>query len=173
MTDTALKVNGIKQIVEVLTTLGPEVSKKIAITAMRKAMAPAAEAANVPIKSGSLYFAIHTRVATADKFDTRRVRAVLSSMTGGGLTGETAAIGSVLPIRNDAKAIAAFDSYYRGRRQAKGIRHGHFVEFGRRGNYSKHPFLLPALEGNAQQIVTTLETELRAGIERTLSARPK
>lgn len=171
-----LQASGIKELVAVLAGLPPEIIKKVNATAMRKAMTPVWQAARanaaVSVKSGSLLAAIGTRTATADRMNVASMKYRLATLTGYSRA-DTAVVGSVLPIRKDSKAISLYNFYYHRKNKSNTIRHGHFVEWGRRGAYTRHPFLGPALVAHAQDVVDILTNEYRKGIERYLASNAK
>jgi HK97 gp10 family phage protein len=162
-----LKVTGIREIVQNLAALGPQVSRRIGRGAMSKAMKPVlasakGNAARIA-KSGSLVAALKTRVQSADQ--------IRRGFLGIGNT-KDAVRGSVVPVGKDRKALALYSLHYRKKRLVRRIRHGHLVEFGTKRSAAK-PFMRAAIEQNGQRVVDTLANEMRAGIDRELRRRRK
>lgn len=88
----------------------------------------------------------------------------------------------IAPLRKNRTALALYQLHY-GRR-IKGIFYGHLIEFGHMkragkkrfgpaGKVPPRPFLLPALQSEAQSAVNIMANEVRAGIERELRKRAR
>lgn len=86
----------------------------------------------------------------------------------------------ILPYRFNKKALALYIEYYytrQGKRAAakdfaRGIRHGHFVEFGNVNNTAR-PFLRPAADEGQQAYLNGFSQELRKGIEKAVEKARK
>jgi len=161
-----IRVTGLKEVGGVLKELGDKSTTRVLRKAMIKALDPASQAAkqDVPVASGALRQSI-----------TRRFLAGSSSRAAKGLPRLGGRFRAQLyPARKAKRAISKYERYY-GRPAKAGIRHGHLVEFGFRARNGRqvaaHPFLRPALEQNAADVVSRFADEMRAGIDREIIKR--
>ena len=87
---------------------------------------------------------------------------------------------SVLPVRQNKKAMAMYIEHYYTRKGrafpakmfASGIRHGHLVEFGTRHSGAK-PFLWPAAQSKFNSYMSRFTSDLRVKIERAVKRARK
>lgn len=144
----SLKVHGLDALKAQLEELGAEAAGKELARAARKAFEPvlAAAQARAPIDTGLLRDSIKLAVVRPRGGD-----AVVQV----GLR--------IAPSKGAAKL---------GRRTISAHWRWHFVELGTSKMAAK-PFLRPALDGNAQQVLDTLRVELLKGIERALKRQRK
>lgn len=164
----SIKVEGLADLDAALVEIGAVMGEKALRQSMLAAVRPMVEAAKVNAlaiaKSGSLALAMGARFALESKagafFGFRDIVSAAKVMVG--------------PLYSDRAARAAYTLYYhrgRGRhpisggRLAVGIYHGHLVEFGTRRSRAR-PFLRPAFDATAEQVVANFVVELRTRIEK-------
>jgi HK97 gp10 family phage protein len=139
------KLSGLDDLQAQLLELGAELGLKALAQGARKAFKPVLEAAkqNVPIWSGALREAIKLTVKKPKDGDTVLVVGLYIGKATGPDLGE-------LPAP----------------------RRWHFIELGT-VKYAAHPYLRPALDANASQVLEDLKTEVAAAIERAVKKKAR
>jgi HK97 gp10 family phage protein len=140
-----MNVQGLDALQDQLLELGAELALKTLAQAARKAFAPVLEAAKsgVPIWSGALRDAIKLTVKKPAEGDAVVVVGLYVGKDAGYKTGE-------LPPE----------------------RRWHFIELGT-SKYAAHPFLRPALDGQASEVLDALKEEIAAAIERAVARKAR
>jgi HK97 gp10 family phage protein len=138
-------VSGLDTLQAQLLDLGAELAVKTLAQAARKAFKPVLDAAkeNVPIWSGALRDSIKLTVKKPSEGDAVVVVGLYIGKDAGYDTGE-------LPPE----------------------RRWHFIELGT-SKYPAHPYLRPALDGNASNVLDALKTEIAAAIERAVRRKSR
>ena len=138
-------VSGFDVLEAQLLELGAELALKTLAAAARKAFKPVLDAAigRVPVKSGALRDSIKITVKKPKEGDAVVVVGLKIGKAAEYKTGELA------PARR-----------------------WHFIELGT-SKYAAHPFLRPALDGQAPEVLDSLKTEIAAAIERAVKRKAK
>lgn len=145
---TTIQVHGLDALKAQLDELGAVLAGKALAQAARKAFAPvlAAAQARAPVDTGLLRDSIKIAVQRPKNGDTVVVVGL--------------------------KVAAAKGALKLGRKTLSPHWRWHFVELGTR-NMAAKPFLRPALDSQAQAVVSSLTTELRASIDRAIRRKAK
>ncbi len=159
--NATFKLKGVAELQDQLTEiLGVELGVKALAVAARKAFAPVLETAKslVPVDSGALRDSLKLTVKKNGGGDTVIMVGLKIS-------------GPARPKGIDAIA-AKYAGHFGGGEGLKPARRWHWIELGT-AKRSAHPFLRPALDQNAQEVLDLLRTELAAQIEKALRKRAK
>lgn len=143
-----VEVHGVKELFKKLEELENQaLSVKVIAAAMRKAFKPVLEAAKamVPVNEGLL-----------------RESMTLTMRKG---KGGTIQVGIRIGGGARSKQAAAAGAAFGGGSALPPARRWHFIEFGT-SDLAAHPFLRPALDANAQQVLSLLKEELAAGLRK-------
>jgi HK97 gp10 family phage protein len=145
----SVKIRGMDKLFAQLEQLQVEFAVKALAVAARKAFKPVLDDAKllVPRYSGALADAIKLKVEKPSSGDT---------VVKVGLM-----IGASRRARQAVVAAAAFGEAQSG--ELPPARRWHFIELGT-SKQSAHPYLRPALDRNAELVLTLLKTELQAAI---------
>lgn len=160
-----ITVTGLREVEKVLLELGSKSGTAVLRKSMLKALDPASDQAkaSVPVASGSLRQSITRRFLIGSS---SKAATTLPAL-GGRFRAQ------LYPAFKAKRAIAKYESYYG--RKIKGVRHGHLVEFGfttRNGRkIAGRPFLGPALESRAGQVVQRFADYMRISIEKEIIKR--
>lgn len=149
-----MKLKGLEGLKKQLEQLGEELQPKVLRSAMREAFKPVLEAARakVPVDSGELRAGI--ALATA-------------KTPGGGLAAGLLISSKTTGLKQARMAAAAFGE---AQSTSSPARTWHLIELGTKHS-PPQPFLRPALDENAQTVVSTFAAAVRKKIEQALKKR--
>jgi HK97 gp10 family phage protein len=159
---TVVKLSGLREVEKELEKLGAREGTRVLRGALFRSAKPIEDearrrAAALPRGSGALEKSIGKRFHAGTKAD--RLGGIFSVI--------------IAPIRNSRVAIALYNLYYKRRRPARGIFHGHLVEFGTK--YAKaQPIFRPALESSAGlRSMAMFAGEMKKGIANLLKRQAR
>lgn len=160
----AINVQGLSELREQLLELGAETARRAIGRAARKAFLPVLEAAiaNAPYDS------------SPDRKPGDHLRDSIRITTRKPKRGDAVVVVGLRIAKGKAGVAGASTDAATATDEASRSPHArwHFVELGTR-NMAAQPFLRPALDSNASQVVSMLKDELAKIIERTLKRRAK